>query len=286
MKVKEELRQFAYDNEMDYFGVTPVDRMKDLPEHYRPTDLYPEGKNVIVMGMALSEGVIQAHDAAFSGGPDRIQVFTAFGYNKVNELLNIAALRMVRLIEKKYGGIALPMPSNGPHNEEDWMGTLSNRYAAMCAGLGEMTWSGHVATPKHGPRVRWVTVLTDLELEADSFYSGERLCRYPECRICVDCCPAHAISDTECVHVNAGGYETDYAKRDKPKCRCAVKGLVKGTPGRLQNDIPHNNRMKNMEDWYQLTKKDDPWQRMEFNHGNYCLRCMTQCPIGMKEGEN
>ena len=57
MKVKEELRQFAYDNEMDYFGVTPVDRMKDLPEHYRPTDLYPEGKNVIVMGMALSEGV-------------------------------------------------------------------------------------------------------------------------------------------------------------------------------------------------------------------------------------
>lgn len=176
------------------------------------------------------------------------------------------------------------MPSNGPHNEEDWMGTLSN--PAMCAGLGEMTWSGHVATPKHGPRVRWVTVLTDLELEADSFYSGERLCRYPECRICVDCCPAHALSDTECVHVNAGGYETDYAKRDKPKCRCAVKGLVKGTPGRLQNDIPHNNRMKNMEDWYQLTKKDDPWQRMEFNHGNYCLRCMTQCPIGMKEGKN
>lgn len=128
--------------------------------------------------------------------------------------------------------------------------------------------------------------MTDLELEADSFYSGERLCRYPECRICVDCCPAHALSDTECVHVNAGGYETDYAKRDKPKCRCAVKGLVKGTPGRLQNDIPHNNRMKNMEDWYQLTKKDDPWQRMEFNHDNYCLRCMTQCPIGMKEGEN
>ena len=41
-----------------------------------------------------------------------------------------------------------------------------------------------------------------------------------------------------------------------------------------------------MEDWYQLTKKDDPWQRMEFNHDNYCLRCMTQCPIGMKEGEN
>lgn len=104
MKVKEELGQFAYDNEMDYFGVTPVDRMKDLPEHYRPTDLYPEGKNVIVMGMALSEGVIQAHDAAFSGGPDRIQVFTAFGYNRVNELLNIAALRMVRLIEKSTAG--------------------------------------------------------------------------------------------------------------------------------------------------------------------------------------
>lgn len=278
MKIKEALRQLAYENEMDYFGVAPVERFSNLPEHYRPTDLYSEAKNVIVLGMALSEGVIRAHEAAFRWEKNRIQVFTAFGYNKVNELLNIAALRMVRVIEKKYGGIALPMPSNEPHNEEDWMGTLSNRYAALCAGLGEMTWSGHVATPKHGPRVRWVSIVTNLELEADDFYSGEKLCRYPECHICVDCCPANALSATESVHVKAGGLETDYAKRDKPKCRCATNGIIKGTPGRTQADMPE--QMETMEDWFNFNKKGDHWQKAEFHHGNYCLRCMMQCPIG------
>lgn len=178
------------------------------------------------------------------------------------------------------------MPSNGPHNEEDWMGTLSNCYAAMCAGLGEMTWSGHVATPEAGPRVMWVSIITTLELEPDPLYAGKKLCDHSRCNVCVEACPVFALSKTETVDVDVVDGKTFYGKRNKPLCRCAVKGLVKGTPGRLQNDIPHNNRMKNMEDWYQLTKKDDPWQRMEFNHGNYCLRCMTQCPIGMKEGEN
>ncbi len=278
MSIKDELRRFAIDNEMDYFGVAPVSRLQNLPEHYRPTDLYPEAKCVISMGMALSEGVVQAHNDAFAGQPRRIQVFTAFGYNKVNELLNIAALKMVRRIEKHYGGVALPMPSNEPHNEEDWMDTLSNRYVALCAGQGELTWSGHIATPKHGTRVRWVSVVTNLDLEPDELYHGEKLCRFPECRVCVDCCPAHALSDSESIHVKVDDFETDYAKRDKPKCRCAVNGLIKGTPGRTQLDMPE--QMETMEDWFAFNKKGDHWDKSEFHHGNYCLRCMTQCPIG------
>lgn len=285
MSVREELEQLARDNDMDYFGVASVNRFSNLPVHYRPTDLFPEAKCVIVLGMALIEGAIHAQNEAFRGNRIEMPVFTAFGFNKVNDLLNIAALKEVRLIEKKFGGTALPIPSFEPHNEEMYMDTLSNRYAAMCAGLGEMTWSGLVATPEYGPRVRWVSIITDLDLAPDPFYQGEKLCRYPECHVCVDCCPAKALSASEKIHVNAGGeYETDYAKRDKVRCRCAISGLIRGTPGRLQAEMPE--QMETMEDWFAFNKKNDHWSKMEFHHGNFCLRCMTQCPIGRKEAAN
>jgi hypothetical protein len=37
--------------------------------------------------------------------------------------------------------------------------------------------------------------------------------------------------------------------------------------------------VKTMEDWYQFSKKDDPWQRHGVQPRQRCLRCMMQCPI-------
>lgn len=283
MSAKEALRIRALECEMDYFGVAPVSRLANLPEGHRPTDLLPDAKSVIVLGRKIPQGPLTAHEQAFEGKRIQILSYTMYCVNKMNNMLNYAALKVARKIEQDYGAVAMPVPAGEPHDEEAWMGVMSNRYAAYCAGLGEMTWSGFVATPEAGPRVMWVSIVTTLELKPDELYHGERLCDHTKCNTCVEACPVFALSETETVEVDVGDARTVYGKRNKPLCRCAVKGLVKGTPGRLQNDIPHNNRMRNMEDWYQLTKKDDPWQRMEFNHGNYCLRCMTQCPIGREE---
>jgi len=82
------------------------------------------------------------------------------------------------------------------------------------------------------------------------------------------------------VPVQIADLKTGYSKRSKPLCRCATTGLVKGTPGRLQADVPE--KMDTMEDWYEFNRKNDPWQRMEFNHSNYCLQCMMLCPAGGK----
>lgn len=283
MSIAEELKEFALANEADYFGITPVSRMRNLPEHFRPTDLFPEAKCVIVLGMKLPKGAILAHEAANSGKREQIMIFTQFGVNRVIEMLNVAALRLVRRIEKLYGGVAMPIPSGEPHNEELWMGAISNRYAAMCAGLGEMTWCGFVATPEAGPRIRWVTVITDLELEPNALYGGPKLCQYPDCQICADACPAQALSKKNAVEVAFDGFKTSYASRSKPRCRCAVNGLIKGTPGRLQAELPE--QMETMDDWHDFQRKDDHWNKMEFHHGNYCLHCMMACPIGKGEGQ-
>ncbi len=282
-EITRQLQTHALSQEMDYFGVSPVSRLKNLPEPFRPTDLFPGAKCVIVMGMHISQGVLMAHAASFEGDRLQMPIFTQFGFNKVNELLNLAALKTVRIIEKRYGGVAMPIPSSEPHDEELMMGTISNRYAAVCAGLGEMTWSGFVATPRHGTRVRWVSVITDLDLEVNALYQGPKLCRYPECKICVDICPAQALSRDQEVEIQIDTFKAGYAKRHKPRCRCATSGLIKGTPGRLQADMP--SQMDTMDDWYEFQKRDSRWNKMEFHHGNYCLLCMTNCPIGHKSGE-
>lgn len=283
MDIKQELQNIAIKSEMDYFGVSDVSRLSHLPEGRRPTDLLHTAKSVIVLGKKMTQGPLLAHQNAFNGKRIHILSFTIYCINKINNLLNVAALKVVRHIEHQYDHVSMPIPAGEPHDEEQWMGAMSNRYAAVCAGLGEMVWSGFVATPQDGPRIMWVSIITELQLEQDQLYSGPRLCDPVSCGKCVAICPVKALSARDEVTVKIGDYVTGYAKRNKPLCRCATKGLVKGTPGRLQLDVPMAESMKTMEDWYRLTKKDDPWQRMEFNHGNYCLRCMTQCPIGMDE---
>lgn len=278
MNIKVELKKLAEANDIEYFGVSPVERLANLPEGHRPTDLLPGAKSVIVLGKKIPQGAITAHKQSFAGERHQYFSYTIYGYLKVNDMLNNAAFNVVRYIEKNYKRIAYPIPSSQPRDEYLYMGAMSNRYAAVCAGLGELTWSGFVATPKDGPRVRWVSVITDAEIEPDNLYSGSKLCDHTKCNLCVEICPVGALSKDQAVEVKIGDFHTSYSLRQKPLCRCATTGLVKGTPGRLQADIPV--QMNSMEDWYEMNKKDNPWQRMEFNHSNYCHRCMIECPIG------
>lgn len=278
MTLKNELREIALANDMDYFGVASVDRFANVPEGHRPNDLLPDAKSVVVLGIRIPESAIEANHRAYAGLRHAIFSYVVYGYNKLNDKLDLAALRTVLYIEKKYKSKAYPIPAGIPRDEYLMMGAMSNRYAAVCAGLGEFGWSGFVLTPTDGPRVRWVTVVTEAEIEPDPLYTGPKLCDRSKCNICVEFCPVGALSNTESIQVKIGEYSSAYAVRNKPLCRCATTGLVKGTPGRLQAEIPTN--MSTMEDWLNLSKKDNPWQRMEITHGNYCHRCLTLCPVG------
>lgn len=281
MSVKEELRKIAAENGCKYFGVAPVSRFQNLPEEHRPEVLLPGARSVAVFGMRISDSAILANEQAYNGLRHSIFSFTVFGNELVSNHLDWAALRCVFHLETNYGATAFAIPSGRPKDEAKQEQLLSSRYAAVAAGLGEMGYSGFVLTPEDGPRVRWCSLITDMELEPDELYHGERLCRYPECTACVEACPANALSVEKTIHLEIEDCKTDYSYRDKPKCHCATAGLLKGTPGRLQAEMPE--KMETMDDWYALSKTDSPWQRMEFSHGNYCQRCMVVCPVAKKK---
>ncbi len=279
MSIKEQLRELILSEGMDYFGVSPVERLKNLPKGHRPCDLLPNAKSVISIGLKIPKGAIAAHNQAFKDeSRHAIYSYTVHGYNKVNDKLDLAAFKVVKYLEKTYNKVAYPIPSGVPRDEALLMSAMSNRYAAVCAGHGEFGWSGFVLTPKHGAKVRWVTVISEQELEPDEMYKGEKLCLDEKCMLCVKICPTKALSALEAVDVEISDVKSKYAKRNKPMCRLATAGLVKGTPGKMQADIPET--IDTMNQWRDISKKDNPWQRMEFSHANYCQRCMTLCPIG------
>ncbi|MDR1588525.1 MAG: hypothetical protein LBS57_13810, partial [Treponema sp.] len=68
---------------------------------------------------------------------------------------------------------------------------LSHIHAATAAGLSETGWHGISITPEYGPRVRFISVVTEAELEPTPLYSGKKLCDM--CGLCIKSCPTQAL---------------------------------------------------------------------------------------------
>jgi epoxyqueuosine reductase QueG len=70
-------------------------------------------------------------------------------------------------------------------------GPVSHKLAAHLAGFGWIGKSCLLVTPDNGPRVRWITVLTDAPLQP----TGNAMeSRCGKCQECVDACPVGAFT--------------------------------------------------------------------------------------------
>jgi epoxyqueuosine reductase QueG len=70
---------------------------------------------------------------------------------------------------------------------------FSQRHAAVRAGLGQFGLNNVVVTPRYGPRIRFNSVITSAALPATPLPT-EPLCRGERCMVCVEACPADALS--------------------------------------------------------------------------------------------
>lgn len=115
-------------------------------------------------------------------------------YRTVNAFLDRCALWAAQQIEQA-GYHAMPVgASQSVKDMGEYTGIFSHKTAAVKAGLGWIGRSALFVSPLYGPRVRLVTVLTDMPLaqvqpskpNSSKFGCGS-------CRLCVDKCPAGAI---------------------------------------------------------------------------------------------
>ncbi len=275
MTLKESLKQAAMAKDVDYFGVGSVDRWNNAPKGHRPTDILPGAKSVIVIGIRIPQGCVEANRRAYEGLRHGVFVYMQYGYNLINDLLEDACLRMDKVLEAHGHRVFLPPASVG-RDEEKMMGILSNRHSAVCAGLAEFGLNGLALTPDAGPRVRWGTIITDAAIAADPLYAGPPVCT--GCKTCATLCPTQAFSHNEVFDIHIGNRTFHYAKLNRPVCRTAVTGLAAGSAGRLQApDV--GSTVHDVYDWLKLVKADDKWNRLE-RVAAMCGRCMIECQAG------
>jgi epoxyqueuosine reductase QueG len=147
----------------------------------QPPELLEEWPRAVCLGVRLADGIMDH----VKHGPTELY---AQHYLRVNALLDDIATRLAAWLQMK-GGRALPMPASRILNEETFVSYLSHKAVAIAAGLGWQGKSLLLVTPRHGPRVRLVTVLTDLDLPPDK--PLKNCCG--TCTACADACPAGAV---------------------------------------------------------------------------------------------
>ena len=274
---KRQIHELAKSFGMNMFGVASVDRLRTSPEGRHPCDVLPNCKSVIVVGVKLLDGIIQANFRAFEEGKSHLKgLYGMYAYSTFpNFELAYVCYSIARYIEENSDEVATPC-STGPMTNG---AQISIRHAAVAAGLGEFGHMSIVLTPEAGPRNRFGAILTTLELEPSPLYDGPSLCN--SCGICAKVCPTGAISapDTrELEHVEIGDKEYTYSLTNFAKCRKALQAMTVELGGK-EDYLPEKE--PTITQLFEAQKRM-PAEEIGLQHvpSWHCGRCQTYCPAG------
>jgi epoxyqueuosine reductase QueG len=183
------IRTLARSLGTDYYGIADLGPARDfiLMQGGERVARYPVAD---AMGIRLSDDLV---DLLSERDVEGAIVYRHNSYEVVNQMLDQVAVRVANELQKA-GYHAFAVPASKRTDEGEIRGILSQKLAAHLAGLGWIGKSCLLVTPDHGPRVRWVSVLTDAPLEPTGT-AMEPGCG--ECTACVDLCPCRAFTGRE-----------------------------------------------------------------------------------------
>ncbi|MHB8163939.1 MAG: 4Fe-4S double cluster binding domain-containing protein [Methanoregula sp.] len=181
-----DLRTLALSLGADYFGVADLSSAHDfiLAQGGDRVARYPRA---VTIGMVLQDSLV---DLLPDKDPAGAIVYRHNSYDVVNQMLDQISVRVANELQRA-GYSAFPVPASKRTSDENICGIFSQKLAAHLAGLGWIGKSCLLITPDHGPRVRWVTVLTDAPLRPTGS-PMEQQCG--KCTACVDICPQQAFT--------------------------------------------------------------------------------------------
>jgi epoxyqueuosine reductase len=283
MSLEQSIKDYSHDIGLDLCGIAPVSRFANAPPGTNPTDVLPGCKSVISVAVRLPDGVVQSIFRNFEDGKRNAQaLYGTHGYTLTpNFHLLFSVFQIAQFIERKTGKAAAPTQV-GPLQAGM---AISQRHAAVAAGLGEFGWMSIVLTPQFGPRNRFGSILTTAELEPDPMYGGPRLCDPTRCNICTRVCPTGALSkygEKEARRVeypDKNGLKTyDYCHVDMTRCRIGAHGLMKKTGG--DKDLVKSLEASPQEVSEAVAAMHDPMGGLQASPTWRCGKCLAYCPTG------
>ncbi|GHV42200.1 hypothetical protein AGMMS49546_20040 [Spirochaetia bacterium] len=186
-ELKERIVSYADQLGLSLLGFAPVDRWQETGNQHReyfPRSIWPWSKTVIVAGAPLFLPMAETTPS---------NLYSEL-YNTANRLLDDAAYRLASVLFS-LGHRAHFFPRDG-YGEISALvkrpeAAFSQVMAAKYAGLGTIGANHCLLTPEYGPRVRWVSVITDVEFTGSPLQEQE-LCI--SCGRCQKACPIGAFT--------------------------------------------------------------------------------------------
>ena len=225
------VKEFTLNQGVSVVGISVPERFEGAPKGHHPLDWVPRAKSIVTFGMAMLELICEwenmMKESEMVPAEHRNEilqnyVYRASAYDVVNDQLTFIGLKLANFLEAQ-GHRSFYLPATWGHAYEaqsskvpGGRGLFSQRHAAVRAGLGEFGLNNVVVNPKHGPRIRWNSVITEAPLAPDPMLT-EKSCLGDSCRLCVDQCPG-AITLRDDYDPDAVWYNTP-ARTDIPTCR-------------------------------------------------------------------
>ncbi len=204
MDLTRELNDMARAAGASLAGVAPVERFDGAPKSHHPRELLPGARAVFTFGIRILDRVLEWPDLLQGSPlfPDDLRLealdslfYRRSGYDIINDRLNEIALRLANHLEDLgYPSLFFPATYGAtPEKMGQLPGMLSQRHAAVRAGLGEFGLNNVVVTGRYGPRIRFNSVITTAPLVGSPLLQT-KTCLGADCNLCVEECPAGAFT--------------------------------------------------------------------------------------------
>lgn len=218
--LEKKLWDFAEKNGIDVLGFAPKSRFDGLQAEYNPFSIFPAGETVIILGKRICRGSLRGVEEG-----SNFEDYNMFGHSWLEDnFLTIVCYDMTRVLEDN-GWEAVPIFPNPTEVLPQGVPVAEGRpapnvhpdfdYAAVAAGVAEISFNGLLFTPKFGSRQRFHMIITDAVLEPTPILE-KSIC--DGCGKCADSCPLQAISKTDYKTVTICGKSMRVANIDYSQC--------------------------------------------------------------------
>ncbi len=250
--IAERIRRVAVSEDIPVLGLGPCDGMSTEPVGYRPEDVLPGARGMVGFGIPLPSGVMGATAHAV----ETIWRAQNLWYRRLDSI----SLRIAQILEES-GARSLPIYGCYPmtvNGNGDVAGFVSLVRMGVLLGMGAIGQNGMLLNTAYGARLILGGVLTTVDLPSISIPGTRELGCPTDCRVCVDSCPARALS--------AGSKRVDIM-------RCLVRA----------------SRTPFMPRWlFALRRKGRPqaaarlmnYRAFDEHTIQVCSRCVSSCPYG------
>ena len=183
---KETIREIAFQNGADLFGIASIKRFKNAPAGFHPKDVYLKTESVIAFAIRIPT------ESLYAENPVPFTHMNTLAMQKMDSITYDISIDL-----DKAGLKNVLIPTDDPYlswDDESQTGRaiLSLRHIGLMAGMGKLGRNNLLINREYGNMIQIGALLTAEVLEPDPMANYD-VCP-SKCRICLDSCPQEALT--------------------------------------------------------------------------------------------